>query len=47
MTKAEYYRKQHRERQEEPWKETLKVCGAFVASALIWLALFLVVVPRL
>lgn len=34
-------------RQEESWKETLKVTGALVLSAMILLALFLVLVPKM
>lgn len=52
MSIAERYRNQHRElmnreKQEEPWSETLKVCGAFVLSAMIWLALFMILVPKM
>lgn len=52
MTLAERYRENHRklmkrQKQEEPWSETLKVCGAFVLSVMIWLALFMVLVPKM
>lgn len=52
MSKAEKYRKRHLEMmqleaEEESWPSTILNTVAFVASALIWLTLFLVVVPRL
>lgn len=52
MSKADYYRQRHleikqREAEEESWPSAILNTVAFVASALIWLTLFLVVVPRL
>lgn len=52
MTTAERYRENHRklmkrQKQEESWSETLKAFGALVLSAMIWLALFMMIVPNM
>lgn len=52
MTIAEQYRERHRElkrkeAEEESWPSTLLNLGAFVVTAMIWLALFMVLVPKI